>query len=89
MTIDDWRQRIDEIDRKLLVLFNERTHCAIEIGKIKQAMQIGVVDPARERDIIRKVLEENSGPLDGEAVRRLFERLIEECRRVESDHETL
>jgi chorismate mutase len=83
MTIDDWRQRIDAIDRKLVELFNERSRCAMEIGKLKRTLNLEVIDPAREREVIRKALEANLGPLDKEALQRIFERVIEECRGVE------
>jgi chorismate mutase len=83
MTIDDWRQRIDAIDRKLVELFNERSRCAVEIGKIKRARKMEVIDAAREREVIRKAIEENQGPLSEDALRRLFERLMEECRQIE------
>jgi chorismate mutase-like protein len=83
MSIEDWRRRIDEIDQKLLELLNERSRCAIEIGKIKRAQNVRVYDPEREREIIRRMKEENRGPLDEESLQRLFERVIDECRRIE------
>ena len=83
MSIEDWRKRIDEIDRKLLELLNDRTRCVIEIGKIKKAQNVRVYDPARESDILRRMKAENSGPLDEEGLQRLFERVIDECRRIE------
>jgi chorismate mutase-like protein len=83
MTIEDWRRKIDEIDRKLVELLNERSKCAIEIGKIKQAENLHVYDPEREREILRRIKEANTGPLDGEGLRRLFERIIDECRHIE------
>jgi chorismate mutase len=83
MSIEDWRRRIDEIDRKLLELLNERSRCAIEIGKIKRAENVRVYDPERERDILRRMKAENHGPLDEEGLQRLFERVIDECRRIE------
>ena len=83
MTIEDWRERIDEIDRKLVELLNERTRCAIEIAKIKRTGNLRVFDPERERQVIRSVQGQNSGPLDDEGLRRLFERVIDECRRLE------
>jgi chorismate mutase len=82
-TIDDWRRRIDAIDRKLVELFNERSRCAVEIGKIKRELKLEVIDPVREREVIRRAIEENQGPLDEDALRRLFECLIEEARRIE------
>lgn len=83
MSIEDWRRRIDEIDRKLLELLNERSRCAIEIGKIKRAQNVRLYDPEREREILRRMKEENPGPLDAEGLQRLFERVIDECRRIE------
>jgi chorismate mutase len=82
-TIDDWRIRIDEIDRELVVLFNERATCAIEIGHIKRRNGMEVYSPQREAQVIDNVTSTNTGPLDGEAMRRLFERIIDESRRIE------
>ena len=83
MTIEDWRRKIDEIDRKLVELLNERSKCAIEIGKIKRAQDLRVYDPEREREILRRIKEVNGGPLDGDGLQRLFERIIDECRHIE------
>ena len=83
MSIEDWRKRIDEIDGKLLQLFNERTRCVIEVGKIKKAQNVRIYDPEREREILRRMKEQNLGPLDEEGLQRLFERVIDECRRIE------
>ena len=83
MSIEDWRKRIDEIDQELLELLNERTRCVIEVGKIKKAQNVRVYDPERERDILRRMREQNRGPLDQEGLQRLFERVIDECRRIE------
>jgi chorismate mutase-like protein len=83
MSIEDWRRRIDEIDGRLLELLNERSRCAIEIGKIKRAQNARVYDPEREREVLRRVKEQNRGPLDEEGLQRLFERVIDECRRIE------
>ena len=83
MSIEDWRRKIDEIDSKLVELFNERSKCAIEIGKIKHDLSLRVYDPQREREILQRIKGVNHGPLDSEAMRRLFERVIDESRRIE------
>ena len=83
MSIEDWRKRIDEIDVKLLELLNDRTRCVIEVGKIKKAQNVRIYDPEREREILRRMKEKNRGPLDEEGLQRLFERVIDECRRIE------
>ncbi|MBO0857320.1 MAG: chorismate mutase [Chloracidobacterium sp.] len=82
-TIEDWRIRIDEIDLELVELFNERTQCAIEIGHIKKRLGLEIYSPSREAQVITSVTAANKGPLDAEAIRRLFERVIDEARRIE------
>jgi chorismate mutase len=83
MTIEDWRAQIDALDRRLLELLSERAKCVIAIGKIKSAQNIDVFDPEREQQIIRNILRENKGPLDEDALRQIFESVIDECRRIE------
>ncbi len=82
----DWRQRIDDIDLQLVKLFNERTQCAIEIGHIKKRIGLEIYSPSREAQVIANVTGANTGPLDAEAIRRLFERVIDEARRIERIH---
>lgn len=83
MDIEDWRKEIDMIDEQLIQLLNRRARCAIELGHIKRRAGLAIYSPAREVEVIAHVLELNSGPLDREAVRRLFERIIDESRRIE------
>jgi chorismate mutase-like protein len=83
MTIEDWRAKIDAIDKQLLELLSQRATYAIEVGKIKSQRNVQVLDPERERQIIQAILRENKGPLGEDALRRIFERVIEECRRIE------
>jgi chorismate mutase len=82
-TIEDWRRRIDEIDLELVRLLNERTKCAIEIGRIKKRLNLEITSPKREAQVLSNVATANRGPLDEEGIRRLFERIIEEVRRIE------
>ena len=81
-----WRQRIDDIDLQLVKLFNERTQCAIEIGHVKKRLGLEIYSPSREAQVIANVTNANTGPLDAEAIRRLFERVIDEARRIERIH---
>ena len=84
MTIEDWRAKIDALDRRLVQLLGERAEYVIAIGKIKNANSMEVFDPERERQIIQNILHENKGPLDDKALQRIFELVIEECRRIEN-----
>ena len=85
MNLADWRRRIDEIDKKLVKLLNERSHCALEIGKLKQEASIPLYQPERENEVLTNAETNNSGPLTDAAIRRLFERIIDEARAAERD----
>ncbi len=89
MTLEDWRARIDEIDEAIVRLLNERAVCATAIGELKRQMGIEVYQPERERyviDRVRALTAEMGGSLGPAAVGRLFERIIDEARRVEIAH---
>ena len=81
--IEAWRQRIDAIDAQLTRLLNSRSACAVEIGRIKRRLGLPVYSPEREAWILERVMRDNPGPLDPMAVRRVFERVIDESRRLE------
>jgi len=83
LDIDDWRNEIDKLDEQLVKLLNERSQCAIELGRIKRRRRLPIYSPDREREVIAHVTGINGGPLDRAAVRRLFERIIDESRSIE------
>lgn len=77
------RERIDRLDEELVRLLNERAVCAVEIGQLKQALGLNVYQPAREQQVLAHVEAVCEGPLPGDAVIRVFERIIDEARRLE------
>jgi chorismate mutase len=81
--LEGWRRRIDTIDEQLMRLLNSRSACAVEVGRIKRALGLPIYSPEREADILERVMRENPGPLEPTAVRRVFERIIDEARRLE------
>ena len=83
MDIEDWRKKIDELDAKLVELLNQRSRCAAEIGKLKQKDGQPIYSPEREREILEQVQRLNQGPLGNDALKRLFERILDEARVVE------
>jgi chorismate mutase len=81
--VADYRRRIDQIDDQLMKLLNARSACAVEIGRLKRRLGMPVYQPDREKWILERVARDNPGPLDSGAVRRVFERVIDESRRLE------
>ena len=83
MDISDWRIEMDAIDERLVELLNRRAHCAIEIGRLKHKQGLPIYSPSRETQVLEHVTSANAGPLQKDAIRRLFERIIDESRRIE------
>ena len=79
------REAIDRVDEVLVKLLNQRAKYAVEIGEIKGLLSLPVYSPEREKDVLHHVEKASRGPLDPSAVRRLFERIIDESRRVERE----
>ncbi len=75
-----YRERIDRIDVQLLMLLNERTRIVEQIGAVKKAASLPVYEPKREDAVYQNVLAHNEGPLTPDAIRRIFERIIDEMR---------
>lgn len=76
----EWRERIDELDRQLVDLLNVRTRIVEEIGRVKRECGMRIYEPKREEQVLANVEEHNVGPMDADAVRRIFERIIDEMR---------
>jgi chorismate mutase-like protein len=82
--LDELRRNIDRVDEVLVRLLNERARWVCEIGQVKKAQGVEVYQPDREKDVLKHVREVASeGPLGPDAIARLFERIIDEARRLE------
>jgi chorismate mutase len=77
------REQIDRIDVRLLDLLNERTAIVEEIGRIKQELRMAIYEPKREDQVFANVLAHNRGPMPPDAVKRIFERIIDEMRTIQ------
>lgn len=82
-TIEALRSEIDRLDRELVALLNARALCALAIGRLKERAGMPIYQPAREAEVLAQARAVNRGPLGDEAVTRLFERIIDEARRLE------
>lgn len=77
------REEINDLDLKLLAVLNERTAVVERIGRIKQELKLAIYEPKREDEVFENVIGHNNGPLAHEAVKRIFERIIDEMRTVQ------
>jgi chorismate mutase len=76
----DSRKAIDALDLQLLELLNKRTRAVEEIGRAKESLAMPIYEPKREEDVFRNVIDHNGGPLTADAVKSMFERIIDEMR---------
>ena len=84
MTLEDLRRDIDRVDEVLVRLLNERARCACEVGRLKKELGVDVYQPEREKAVLQHVRDVAAeGPLGPDAIGRLFERIIDEARRLE------
>lgn len=74
------RAKIDAIDVQLVELLNQRTRVVEDIGRAKESTGLPVYEPKREQDVYRNIFEHNAGPMTEDALRRIFERIIDEMR---------
>ncbi|MGA2327716.1 MAG: chorismate mutase [Bryobacteraceae bacterium] len=77
------RDRIDELDRRILELLNDRTTIVEEIGRLKHHLGMPIYEPKREDEVFANVTGNNLGPLTPDGVKRVFERIIDEMRNVQ------
>jgi chorismate mutase len=85
MDIADWRVKIDELDRRLVELLNQRAQAAHEIGKLKRNTSMPIYEPEREKKIFENVQRANRGPLPESELRQVYERIIDVMRNIQKN----
>ena len=80
MDIAEWRKKIDELDRRLVELINQRAECAHEIGKLKRNSAMPIYEPDRERAVYEHVRSANPGPLTTAQIQDIYERVMDVMR---------
>jgi chorismate mutase len=83
MDIADWRRRIDELDRKLVRMLNQRARAAKNIGRLKRDTKMPIYEPRREQIILQNISKANRGPFPQDELRRIFKRIIAVMRRLQ------
>ena len=85
--IKELRSRVDEVDQELIRILNERARIVQELGKIKTEAGKPLFDPKREEEILRRVAEENEGPIYDSSMREIFELIMHRIRDLEIQRE--
>lgn len=83
MDVSDWRGRIDEIDRRLLKLLNERVDCVLQLAPLKRQAGLPVLSAERERKVIERLKKLNDGQVSDEFIERIFALIMAEMRAVQ------
>ena len=83
-SMDALRARIDEVDRQLVRLLNERAQASLDIGRLKAGRSSRVYVPEREVVVYSNILSANAGPLSDSALKAIYDVIMEESRRLQS-----
>ena len=84
MKLDDCRRVIDEIDSEILLLLNRRSTLSKRIGLMKTQAGLPIQDVQREETVLRRLVRENPGDLDDEALTNIYRGILDESRRVQT-----
>lgn len=80
------RDRIDNIDKNILDLLNQRLDVAKEIGRCKGRSEAVVMDSARESNVIKRLFTLNKGPMSNEAIQHIFTEIFGSSREAQQPH---
>jgi len=83
MNIADWRNKIDDVDRRLVALLNERATAVVEIGRLKRDTNLPIYEPDREKEVIANVQGASAGPLAAPDLAKIYERLLDVMRSIQ------
>ena len=86
--LDEYRQLIDNVDRRIVELLNERTAVVECIGRVKREAKLPIYEPKREDQVFANISAANHGPLTNHSIRGIFERIIDEARSIQRQRMT-
>ena len=87
--LSDWRNEIDELDRQIVALLNQRAECVLNLAPLKRRRQLDILDRGREDAVMRNLCDANSGPLPPEAVESIFRAVMAAMRELQRESATV
>lgn len=82
--LESLRREINDLDRRILELLNQRAKSALEIARCKRILGTPVFAPEREEQVLDQVCQANPGPLPQGDLRRIYSEIISSCREMQS-----
>lgn len=79
-SLSSFREKINEIDSRIINALIERTHVVSEVGAFKKANRMKIVDRKREKELISARVKQSEGELNPAFVKKLFEAIIKNSR---------
>ena len=76
MSLEELRNRIDELDDKIVKLLNERARVVVEIGKLKSKSGGQIYAPDREKEVLEKIAKANEGPLPDKCLAAIWREMM-------------
>lgn len=83
--IDDLRDEIDKVDKKLVELLSRRAKIVLEIGKEKSKEGRKITDREREKAVQDRVKKLNNGPFSGEQLERVYRTVMSEMKKIQEE----
>lgn len=83
--LETLRQRVDELNIKLLEIINERGRLVKEIGKLKEVSGVNRYDPVRERKMLDLLAEHNDGPFELSTLQHIFKEIFKAGLELQED----
>jgi len=83
MKLEEYRNEIDQVDKRIVALLNRRAELVREIGAIKTAAGLPVVDWQREAKVLEGLVAANEGMIDDKALARIYRAVLLECRQIQ------
>ena len=83
--LESYRERINNIDHRMVDLLNERAKIVMEVKKLKQKQDVPLYDARREEELIENIAKYNKGPLYRDNIIQIFESILRNVQILEKD----
>ncbi len=83
--LGEYRDQINEIDKKLVDLLNDRAVVVMKVKKLKQKENLPLYDARREEELVESIVKYNKGPLYRDNIIQIFESILRNVQILEKD----